>query len=137
MSAFLDQLHRHALRVTTARQQVYEILNDATEPLSLVEIANQTKDIDRSSVYRTIELFARLGIVKVIVMGWKKRFELSDAFGPHHHHMRCTHCQSVHHIADSEIEQAIESVAGRYGFNVTSHQFELEGVCAQCHETQA
>ena len=76
-------------RVTAARKTVLRVLKTAVEPLSQAEIFTLAGQIDRTSVYRTIDLFLRLGIVTGVAYGWKQRYELATPFRPHHHHLHC------------------------------------------------
>lgn len=94
-------------------------------------------DADRASVYRTVELFERLGIVQRIQVGWKYRLELSDSFNPHHHHIHCTQCSRVVSLSeDAALERHISSLAHQAGFQLTSHQLELSGLCESCSKKE-
>jgi len=89
--------------------------------------------VDRASVYRTVELFEKLGIVQRVQIGWKYRLELSDAFNPHHHHIHCTVCGSIVSLKEDEaLERIIHGLAQNAGFALTAHQLELSGTCQQC-----
>ena len=58
-------------RMTEPRRQVFQALEQAREPLSLPELSARVTSIDRTSVYRTLELFVRLNIVRIVHVGWK------------------------------------------------------------------
>lgn len=132
MKDFEELLRNNGLRVTEPRRQVFTILSKTHEPLSLSDIYKQCQHVDRASVYRTIDTCARIGIIKVVYIGWKKLYELTDLFSPHHHHLRCTSCLSMSHISDPALEQAIEDVAHKQRFILTAHHFEIEGICRAC-----
>jgi len=132
MTDFDAHMHTLKLRVTNPRKTIFEALSDASEPLSIGDIQKHCRDIDRVTLYRTLEMFTKNNIVKIIHIGWKKQYELTDLFQPHHHHFRCTTCQDISHVSDSEVEEAIDTISIRHGFTVTSHQFELEGTCRYC-----
>jgi Fur family ferric uptake transcriptional regulator len=125
-------LSKHHLRTTTPRKVVFATLKNATRPLSQMEIANANTDIDKVSVYRTIELYVKLGIVTGVAHGWKQRYELAAPLKPHHHHLLCTNCGKVEDVRSEELEQVIHNVASQRHFKVTGHTFEVTGLCGDC-----
>lgn len=91
--------------------------------------------VDRATVYRTIELFEKLGIVNRLNIGWKYKVELSDIFTEHHHHFNCTNCGRTYKIeANPMLETMIDSVANQNGFSPRSHQLEVAGLCPNCRQ---
>lgn len=93
--------------------------------------------LDRASLYRTIGLFEKLGVVQRIYIGWKYKVELSDIFTHHHHHISCTHCGRIVAITEEDdIEQLISNLAAKHGFTAQQHQLEIRGLCKTC-STQA
>jgi Fur family ferric uptake transcriptional regulator len=119
--------------ITSARLQTFELLVNA-EPQSMNELIQKAKGkVDRVSIYRHIDLFEHLGIVKKVHIGWKYKIELSDIFTDHHHHLLCLSCGKAIDIEDERhIEAFIKTVAAERGFTVKSHQFEIEGYCQEC-----
>jgi Fe2+ or Zn2+ uptake regulation protein len=125
-------LRRHGQSLTAPRKAVYNALQ-GQEPLSMHELVARCSEIDRSSVYRTIDLFERLGIVQRLQTGWKYAFELSDQFHEHHHHATCLGCGRAQVLAeDSGLEAQLHTLAARAGFRIERHQLELQGWCADC-----
>lgn len=88
--------------------------------------------MDRASVYRTVELFERLGIIRRINIGWKYKLELSDAFADHHHHLTCLGCQTIIPINEQTLEQFVDTIAAAHRFLPTEHQIEIQGYCHTC-----
>lgn len=136
MDELQSLLTTNNLRLTTPRRQVFAVLKRAEEPVSLAEIHAELSTVDRTSVYRALELYRRLRIVEVVHVGWKKRYELAEPFKPHHHHLRCTRCHELRNIATPELERLIKSLASRYDYTITHHHFELEGVCGRCRDRE-
>lgn len=89
-------------------------------------------DLDRATVYRTIDLFEKLGIVNRVWQGFKHQVELSEVFTPHHHHAVCQNCGRTIDIASSELEASLAHLAKRHGFLAVSHSVEVSGYCKQC-----
>jgi len=124
------------LRLTKPRQAVFETLKRASTPLSHVEIAKMIPYIDKVSVYRTIDVFLKLGIVIGVAHGWKQRYELAAPFKPHHHHLLCTGCGNVEEIQSEKLEQIINILADQEEFEVKGHTFEITGLCRTCQNNK-
>jgi Fur family transcriptional regulator, ferric uptake regulator len=124
------------LRLTTPRKLLFETLKKATAPLSQSELATANPTIDRVSVYRTIELFMRLGIVTSVPHGWKQRYELAAPFRPHHHHLFCTVCGEADEIQSEKLERIIHIIADEQKFSVIGHMFEVTGICSKCQQNR-
>lgn len=119
--------------MTAVRLAVCELLW-GQEPMSMRDIAAQCEDkLDRTSLYRTIGLFEKLGLVRRVYIGWKYKVELSDVFTHHHHHIACSVCSKIVAMTeDDQIERLIAILAKRYGFAAESHQLEISGRCSNC-----
>ena len=129
----LDTLFRDKkLRLTRPRRALYRILSKSHEPLDLTTINTLITESDRTSTYRNLELFAAIGIIEVIHVGWKKRYELAAPFAPHHHHLVCIVCGSLTALDTPEIETIVETLARKYTYEITDHHFELRGICSAC-----
>ncbi|MFZ2545264.1 MAG: Fur family transcriptional regulator [Candidatus Saccharimonadales bacterium] len=120
------------LRLTEPRKVVFRQLHSATTPLSIANIASKCPSIDRVSIYRTIELFQQLDIVRPLPLGWKHLYELTSPFKAHHHHLSCTVCGRLIDVHSKKFEQIVASVAKEYEFAPQDHTFEIKGVCRDC-----
>lgn len=127
-----ELLRRHGLSRTAARTAVYRTLK--LEPAITIQAlyAKTSGRLDRASLYRTLNLFRKLGVVQDVVMAGKRKLELTDSFSPHHHHIACTSCGSAITINDETFERQIENLAEAHGFTHTAHSFEITGVCKGC-----
>lgn len=128
-----EQLRNAGYSTTTVRVAVFDALLNQ-EPMTMHSLINKLQaDVDRASVYRTIDLFESLDIVQRLQIGWKYKVELSDAYHEHHHHISCRDCGNVTSIkGDSHIEKAIHDLAMMYGYSSTAHQLEIQGICKNC-----
>jgi len=117
---------------TRVRRRVFEAL-DNNEPQTMREIISQVHGVDRASVYRTILLFEKLGIVHRIQQGWKYKLELTDQFHPHHHHLSCTNCgKSIDIKENPDLEKLLLKLAAAENFKPSAHQLEIQGLCQSC-----
>lgn len=134
MEDFHALLRKRHLRLTKQRQAVFAMLHVAHEPVSINSLVRSLPHVDRVSIYRILETFEAAGITKIVYMGWKKRYELSDAFLPHHHHLHCIRCDKIIALTDNRIETLTNSLASSYDFSVQTHSFEVEGTCHECFQ---
>ena len=120
--------------VTQVRQDVFSALMDSG-PITMAQLTNKVQArVDRASVYRTIALFEKLGIVNRLQIGWKYKLELSDLFADHHHHATCLQCGKVLSLNEDEVLEAnIHKLAQTVGFTPQSHSLEIRGLCPTCH----
>jgi Fur family ferric uptake transcriptional regulator len=136
----LDKLHsalaEHGHRSTAARKQVYSILASATQPLSNSEIIDRVSNIDKVSVYRTLDLYESIGVVHRIWNGFKSKVELSDPFSPHHHHFTCASCGKVISFKSKDIERAMENLERTMGVTIDYHLVEINGRCDSCQNNR-
>ena len=132
-----QELKKHGYSLTKPRLTVFSDLQ-GTKPKTMKELVVSLENVmDRASIYRTVALYEKLGIVNRIQHGWKYRIELSDAFTPHHHHLTCNKCQRVISFDEPEgFDQLTDSIAATNGFIPTSHNLEIYGICPQCNNKQ-
>jgi len=104
------------------------------EPQTMSQLVAACRgQVDRASVYRTIALFEKLGIVQRLQIGWKYKLELSDAFHRHHHHLTCLKCgQVIPFDGDQALERKLQTIAEAKSFKIQAHQLEIQGLCQAC-----
>lgn len=127
-----DFLQEHGQNSTEPRRLVFMALQNS-DPLTMSELEKRCLGIDRSSVYRTVLLFERLGIIQRLNIGWKYKLELSDSFQKHHHHLTCQICGSHTEISeDAGLDAELQKLADAHNFSLKGHQLELYGICKNC-----
>ena len=124
--------------LTGARQLIFDVLQ-GKEPLTMHQIVEACRDqVDRASIYRTIALFEKLGIVQRLQIGWKYKLELSDRFSHHHHHLPCVQCGATTPLPeDPQLETRLHELAEALHFLPQDHQIELRGLCVTCQSSQS
>jgi Fur family ferric uptake transcriptional regulator len=132
---FESILKDNNVSVTTVRRAIFNALAQADKPLKNGEIATLVPTVDRASVYRTLELFDRLGLTTTIIRGWTPFTELAEPFKAHHHHIVCEQCGKVVEIENDTLEDVLGLIAKRHNFTLTKHVVELTGTCTQCQQT--
>ena len=126
-------LKKNGASLTKPRKIVFDLLLDQ-DPQSMQVLIKRSEDrLDRATIYRTIELFEELGIVRRLNIGWKYKVELSDLFVTHHHHFYFTNCGTTFNLSPGAmLEKMIDSTAAKEGFSARSHQLEIYGLCQNC-----
>lgn len=123
---------RAGLRLTLPRRDVFDALYTAKEPLMIKDIVRLCPNIDRVSIYRSLELFTQQGIAEIVPLGWKQRYELTSPFRSHHHHLYCTNCGKLIDVHSQKLELLVASITKHYGFTAKEHTFEISGTCSDC-----
>jgi Fur family ferric uptake transcriptional regulator len=132
-SVLADRLRRAGQRVTPQRLVILGALLPsghlaADEVFARVE--GQLPGVNRSTVYRTLELFSELGLVSVTDLGGGARqYELLDQ---PHHHLICHRCGGAIEMDDALVEPMREAIHARYGFVPQVDHLALFGFCLEC-----
>jgi len=126
-------LKSNGASLTKPRKMVFDLLLNQ-DPQTIQQLLKRADgQVDRATVYRTVELFESVGVVNRLNIGWKYKLELSDIFSGHHHHFHCTSCNKTYELAgNSMLETMIDSIAAREGYAPRGHQLEISGLCSNC-----
>ena len=126
-------LQQEHLSVTGPRQVVFQALQDS-EPQTMQQlIAHCQGVVNRASVYRTVMLFERIGIIQRLQIGWKYKLEMSNDYQHHHHHLTCLQCGRITPLPENSLlEEQLDRLARRHHFIAQDHQLEIRGRCVLC-----
>lgn len=129
---FIEDLSTSGHSRSAGRIAVFEYLlaNGAVSPRKLA--SDLVGQLDRASLYRTLELFRAIGVIDELGYGSHRTIELSDRYAPHHHHLRCRLCGSVSNIDDLTLEKTLQKIAHANKFVLENHVLELTGRCENC-----
>lgn len=117
---------------TPARQLVFDIIN-AYPAVTMKELRRRVHGrIPDSSLYRALQVFRELEIIRDVVIGGQQMIELSGEFRPHHHHVSCKQCGASVDINDEKLEKYLEQLPQKHGYQHLSHSFEVIGLCKDC-----
>jgi Fur family ferric uptake transcriptional regulator len=122
---------------TEPRRLVLDVFLNEEEPLTPAAVHRRLPDrsINLASVYRAIELFCRLGVLaEVDHVAEGKRYELSDDYREHHHHLICQQCGKTEDFEDCEMEEIEKLIRRRFRFKVMRHDLRFIGVCSRCQK---
>lgn len=120
--------------ITKPRVRVFGFLLQTHEPIAVSELAKILQDIDKVSVYRTIDLFEKAGITHRVWAGFKSKIELSEQFSSHHHHFTCVNCGKIISLESEQLESSLKILENQNKFELTHHSVELNGYCRHCRD---
>ena len=122
------------LRPTSNIILIYKTLLEVSHPVSLAELEDKLYPVDRSSIFRTLTIFAELSLVHSIEDGsGSTKYELCRRPGQcspeeQHLHFYCEKCNRV--FCDES--QKVPHITLPQGFTALSMNFTVRGVCAEC-----
>lgn len=127
-------MREHGYRLTPQRELVLQAVDDlghATPEEVLGHVRRQARAVNRSTVYRTLELLEELGLVRHTHLSDRAPTYHSTA-SPAHVHLVCRGCGSVLDAEPGEFAALLGSVRERYGFEADLGHLTLFGRCARC-----
>ena len=131
-----EELSRSGHRAGGARDEVLDLLAGQDCCLSAQAIHDRLRDEERAvglaSVYRAVDVLARLGLVRRVDVDGTACFEPADPSGEHHHHAICERCGKRDAFEDPELERLIDGLGRRLGYDVGAHDIVLRGRCPDC-----
>ncbi|KUO72113.1 MAG: Fur family transcriptional regulator [Clostridia bacterium BRH_c25] len=129
------------LRITPQRKAILQILNNSRghhlEIDSIYELlaVKGDKRIGLATVYRTMELFEKIGLVSRLSMEKSPaRYELIIHDKSRHHHLICLKCGQVQEIDDRITEEFKNRIMEEKEFEVADKPMKIYGYCNKCRE---
>jgi len=95
-------------------------------------VTREGPEISRTTVYRALEGFARLGLItKACHPGNATRYDTNIGL---HHHLVCLHCDAIVDISDPALDALILPDTSDLDFEVRDFRVQLRGVCRRCRK---
>lgn len=138
MSDTLQRLRDAGYKLTQARTTVLRVLEASGGHVTSAELLDQVNTADssigRASVFRALDLFTRLAIVRPTFVEGSATPIYVLMPGGHHHHIICTGCSRVIEFEDCRLDELNRELEVRYDIHLTGHLLEFYGLCAQCRD---
>ena len=140
--SLINELSRRHVRLTPQRRLLVQIIQDSPRHLdaaSLLEIARRADStIDRATVYRTIGLLKRHGLIDELdlmhIEGEKHFYEAKTDCD--HCHLACFRCGAIMEYASPAFENLKRDIAAHSGFHIRVTRLEVGGLCARCEKRE-
>jgi Fur family ferric uptake transcriptional regulator len=134
----LNEIEVKGVRLTTQRRTLIEIIQEATTHLdatTLLELARKRDSrIDRATVYRTIDLLKKLGLIDELDLmhlnGEKHYYEVRTQ--KDHLHLACFGCGAVEEFASPTFERLKREISKENNFEIQVMRLEVGGLCSAC-----
>lgn len=129
-----ERCRKHRLSLTVQRRTILENLSSRTDHPTADQIyaaiQERISGVSRTTVYRVLETFVKLGLAqKICNPEAKARF---DADTSKHHHAACVACEEVFDIDSGLIPDIDLSGADLGGFEVFDCSVVAVGLCKTC-----
>lgn len=133
---FREFLQTQGLKLTSERTALLREIFSTHYHFEADELLFKMKDkgvkISRATVYRTLELLVKSGMVRRVHLG-EEHYHYEHVRGDSHHdHLICTTCGNVIEFHDEELEARQREICERKRFTPTFHNLQILGVCGSC-----
>ena len=127
-------LRTKGYRLTPQRELVLhavERLGHATPDEVLAAVREESRAVNISTVYRTLELLEELGLVRHAHLTDRAPTYHSTA-EPDHVHLVCRGCGAVTEVSPDVIAATTSELESRYGFRTDVGHLTIFGSCRDC-----
>jgi Fur family ferric uptake transcriptional regulator len=126
-------------RMTAPRRSVITAALQQSQPFTAEQIvtasANLRGESGRSTVYRTLEILASLGVISRILDGAGRPAYVAGA-PVHRHHLVCSECGTAVPFNACPVGDLATALARDNNFEVHGHLLEIFGTCGACRAAQ-
>lgn len=139
-SQALETLRELGYRLTPQRMLILAAVAEADGHMGVDEVHRRAKEaypyMDIATIYRTLHLLKKVGVVTEVAIGDRMHYELTDPHGKHHH-MVCRLCHGAFNLSPHYLEEFHSTLVSEFGFEPDLEHFAISGVCASCREKDA
>ncbi len=129
----LEVLEKNNLKITERRVRMLDVLYSEERYLSAKEVKQFLKEeypgISPDTIYRNLHTFSELMLLEETEISGEKYFRANCSSKGHHHHFICSECGYSIELTECPIAYFKDQIGDA---KVTSHRFELFGLCAKC-----
>lgn len=136
--SLLRELTVRRMRITAQRRTLLETIQEADGHLdaaTLLKLARRRDpQIDRATVYRTLDLLKKLRLVDELDLmhlnGEKHYYEARPRID--HVHLTCVECGRVEELTIQAFERLKREIRHKSGFEIRVTRLEIGGRCREC-----
>jgi len=131
----IKKLSEQGYRLTPQRIMVLSAIENSDDHISAEEIYAQViarfPQVNISTVYRTLELLKRLGLVTETDFG-EGRVRYHPVGKGHHHHLVCQECGAIIDLDESVLTALKSALLWEYKFSADLRHLAIFGRCVKC-----
>jgi Fur family ferric uptake transcriptional regulator len=135
-----ERLRQKGYRLTPQRLMILSAIENSDEHISAeeiyAEVAARYPNVNISTVYRTLELLKKLGMVYEIDLG-EGRIRFHSEGSGHHHHLICQQCGTVIDIDEATMSSLKDILKREYGFQAELRHVGIFGICKKCRSEKS
>jgi Fur family transcriptional regulator, ferric uptake regulator len=136
-SNLIERLTERGYRMTPQRELLLSELGRTQKHLDaetlLVKVRKVYPRVNKSVVYRNLELLVSLGLISCVDFG-QGRVEYEVHRHPHHHHLVCRGCHHIIEISSDAFAALQQQLYELYGFTADMDHLAIFGLCHDCQE---
>jgi Fur family ferric uptake transcriptional regulator len=138
----LTEVEARGVRLTAQRRALIETIQQADAHLDAATLLSRARrrdpHIDRATVYRTLELLKRLGLIDELDLmhldGEKHYYEVKTQ--KDHLHLACFHCGQIEEFDNATFHRLKREIAAQNDFTIQVMRLEVGGLCRRCAAQQ-
>ena len=131
----VSKLSELGYRLTPQRMMIVSAIENSDDHISAEEIYAQVvakyPSVNISTVYRTLELLKRLGLVTETDFGGG-RVRYHPGGKGHHHHLVCQECGAIIDLDESLLSSLKSALLREYKFSADLRHLAIFGRCVKC-----
>lgn len=132
------QLAERGIRMTAQRRAILGVIETASKHLDASQILRKARhrdaSVDRSTVYRTLDLLKRQGLIDELDLmhlnGEGHYYERKP--GRDHIHMACLRCGKITEFVSETFESLKKQLERDCRFHILVSRLEVGGYCSEC-----
>jgi Fur family ferric uptake transcriptional regulator len=134
------ELGARGIRLTRQRRVLLQVMETARRHLDAGEILERAQKIDsnitRVTVYRTIDLLKRQGLIDELdLLHLRGDRHFYESHGPRDHiHVACMRCGKVREVESPLYEELKRQISRDCDIEITVSRTEVGGVCSDCKQ---
>lgn len=132
-------LRSEGFKVTPQRIAIYEALrgahNHPTAEMIYHTLRPAHPSMSLATVYKTMEIFEKIGLVKVLEVGDERAHYDWDT--DTHSHVRCIRCNKVEDLMGVDSKAISEIAEQGSDYHITGQQITFEGICPECAKKES
>ncbi|HEY9695029.1 MAG TPA: transcriptional repressor [Oculatellaceae cyanobacterium] len=136
------ELNERGWRLTPQRETILQIFQNLARGNHLSAedlydlLHNEGEKISLSTIYRTLKLMARMGILRELELAeGHKHYELNQPYPYHHHHLICVRCNKTVEFKNDSILKTGTKTARKEGYHLLDCQLTIHAICPSCQRS--
>ncbi len=138
----LNEVETKGVRLTSQRRALIETIQQADAHLDAATLLSRARqrdpNIDRATVYRTLELLKRLGLIDELDLmhlnGEKHYYEVKTQ--KDHLHLACFRCGEIEEFDSPTFQKLKREIGAKNDFEIQVMRLEVGGLCRRCAAQQ-